>query len=451
MRKYLALALIQVLILAGCGGGGGGGSSSSGGSSGSSSGGQVIAPTGPPNVEPIIVDEGPAALTNSGTTTAVDVAYVSVQVCLPGTSTCQTIDHVQVDTGSSGLRLIAGPVTSTAAGELTLALPYQKDASGNVMAECLEFSDGSSWGSLATADIKFLTSGESATSVNVQIIGDPTVENARPNGTNNPSSNNCPLPSEDTVPTFGANGILGLGPFAQDCGAYCVTANTTPPTYYGCPTPVTAATCVAEFATIAQQIANPVTLFATDSAGVMDTNGVIVELPAVGASGSATVSGSLVFGIGTQTNNALASGVTVLTADPNYAYITANYSDLSNTDYTDSYLDSGSNGNFVVDALSAITACPAQQQGFYCPSSTLSFTGTVSGTNNASASAPFSVANASDLFNPNPTFAAFSNLGGTNGEPASLDLGLPFFFGRNVYTGVEGATVAGNAGPLYAF
>ena len=438
MRKYLALAFIQVLILAGCGGGGGG--SGSGGSSGGSSGGggQVIATAGPPNVEPIIVDQGPAALQNANLT-AVNVAYVSVTVCVPGSTTsCQTVDHIQVDTGSSGLRILASA--------LTITLPPVFDASNNPMAECLPFADGSSWGSLATADFKLPTSGESAASVNVQIIGDPNFENARPNGTNNPSNNNCPLPSEDTVPTFGANGILGMGPFAQDCGDFCVSMIPSIPMYYGCPTPVSAATCAAETATLAQQITNPVTLLATDN------NGVIVELPAVGTAGTTTVSGSLVFGIGTQSsnNNALASGVTVLTADPNAAYITANYSDLSNTAYTHSYFDSGSNGVFVVDALSAINTCPSPEQGFYCPTSTLNFTGSVTGMNSASASTPFSVADAQTQFN-NGSFAAFSNLGGTNSDSLSLDLGLAFFYGRNVYTAVEGATVGGNAGPFYAF
>jgi len=55
-------------------------------------------------------------------------------------------------------------------------------------------------------------------------------------------------------------------------------------------------------------VQNPVTLFATDN------NGVIIELPAV--SGVETsVTGSLIFGIGTQSNNALGSA-TVYTSIP---------------------------------------------------------------------------------------------------------------------------------------
>src|SRR5207248_2177278 len=67
---------------------------------------QTIATPGPPNVEILTVDAGPAG--------GVNTAFVSVQVCVPGTTTCQTIDHVEVDTGSIGLRILADvPFTLT--------------------------------------------------------------------------------------------------------------------------------------------------------------------------------------------------------------------------------------------------------------------------------------------------------------------------------------------------
>jgi hypothetical protein len=437
VRKYLALALIQVLILTGCGGGGGGGGS------GSSPPPPVSACSGATssNVEPIIVDEGPTALQNARIT-AVNVAYVSVKVCVPGSASYQTIDHIQVDTQSSGLRILASALTS-------ITLPYQLDSSGNTMAECLQFADGSSWGSLAVADIQLPTSGEKAAGVTVQLIGDPTVEDGRPAPSGTAPNTFCSAPAEDTVATFGANGIIGVGPYTQDCGAACIPGSGNPlPLYYGCVTPVTApASCTAENVPLAQQLTNTVTLFATDN------NGTIVALPSVGATGESTVSGSLVLGIGTETNNAIPVGVTVLKADPNNsAYLTATLvgTGYTGTGYTHSYLDSGSNGNFFGETP-AITQCGPSQQGFYCPTNTLNFTTTLTGTNNMpTPSEPFSVANASGLFTANPTFAAFSNLGGTNGDPASLDLGLAFFYGQNVYTAVEGATVAGNAGPFYA-
>ena len=45
------------------------------------------------------------------------------------------------------------------------------------------------------------------------------------------------------VSGFGANGVLGVGVFAQDCGAACVNAATPLPVYYGC---TAAGACTAE-------------------------------------------------------------------------------------------------------------------------------------------------------------------------------------------------------------
>lgn len=161
-------------------------------------GAQSIAATGPPNVEPLIVDGGPSSLQ----TPTVNVPYISVTVCLPGTNTCQTIDHVTVDTGSVGLRLMSSVVT--------IGLPALMDASSRPLAECLQFASGTTWGSVVTADVKLPTSGEHATSVNVQLIGANSVGSP-------PSS--CTGTAVNTVDTFGANGIIGVGPFVNDCEA----------------------------------------------------------------------------------------------------------------------------------------------------------------------------------------------------------------------------------------
>lgn len=439
MRKYLTLALIQVLVLAGCGGGGGGygGSSSGGSSSGSSSGGQVIVPPGTPNVEPIIVDQGPAALAQANPPMqSVDTAFVTLHVCIPGTNTCQDVDHIQVDTGSAGLRIMASV--------LTITLPAELDASNHPMAECFAFASSSSWGSLAVADIVLPVSTESAAKVNLQVIGDPNYESNRPancNGTNSTI--------EDTVVAFGANGIIGVGPFRNDCedqsgNNFCAANVPTPGQYFGCPTP---ATCVAETASDAAVVVNPVTLLAKDN------NGVIIELPSVATAGATTVNGSLVFGIGTESNNALATGVSVLTATlSNGDTITATYANINGgASMPDSYLDSGSNGNLFAD--SSVTQCGASEMNFYCPGATMTlpFNGMVTGANSVTAAANFSVADAATLFGDNPSYTAFSNIGGVNGDSLSMDLGLPFFLGRNVYTAIEGATAGTSMGPFYAF
>ena len=45
---------------------------------------------------------------------------------------------------------------------------------------------------------------------------------------------------------------------------------------------------------------------------------------------------------------------------------------------------------------------------------------------------------------------AFNNLGGTNASNA-FDWGLPFFFGRKVYIGIETTSSSLGTGPYYGF
>jgi hypothetical protein len=136
-----------------------------------------------------------------------------------------------------------------------------------------------------------------------------------------------------------------------------------------------------------------------------------------------------VFGIGTQSNNAL-SGATQLTSDPASGVITAT---LNGAMLPNSYLDRGSNANFFA---STMPSCPSPNQGFFCPTSTTDESAQLQGKNGNVLAADFSVANANDLF-MNTSYVAFSNLAGNNSDSTSLDLGLSFFFGRNVFTGFE--------------
>jgi hypothetical protein len=415
VRANYLLALLGMLGVVACGGGG---SSLSGG--GSSGGGTVS------NVQSVTIDSGPSAIASSSTP-AINTLYTTVTICVPGSTTsCQTIDHIQVDTGSSGLRILAQGTG------FSLTLPAAADSAGDVLAECTQFVDGSSWGPIRLADVKI--AGEVASSMEVQIIGDgayPTV----------PST--CPGTAENTVTAFGANGILGVGPFVSDCGATCTGTNTV---YYTCPTPTS---CAASAVVESAQVSNPVASFTSG-----DNNGVIIELPTVAAGGVASVTGSLIFGIGTQSNNAMATGVQILTVDSNDGSLTTSY---KGTSLTDSFIDSGSNGYFFPD--STITQC-SDGSGFYCPTATLSESGIMMGVNGTSVSVSFSVVPENSYLNGTSIIAAAPGLAGSsttdntagsfNGS-TSFDWGLPFHFGRNVYTAIEGKTAAGVAGPYFAF
>jgi hypothetical protein len=71
------------------------------------------------------------------------------------------------------------------------------------------------------------------------------------------------------------------------------------------------------------------------------------------------------------------------------------------------------------------------------------------GQNGATGSVSFTIGNAEDLFTAQPTFAAFNDIGGP--FPNAFDFGMPFFFGRKIYFGIEGQTAGGFTGPLYAY
>jgi Protein of unknown function (DUF3443) len=402
LRIFFPIGLVVVSILTfGCGAG------SNSGSEPSQNGTNPVS-----NVQAITVNAGPDF-------NYVDSAFTSVTVCVPGSTTnCQTISGILVDTGSSGLRILSSA--------LTVSLPPQTNSSGSPMAECAAFADGFTWGPVQTADVKM--AGEQASSMPIQVIGSSNF----PNIPQDCSAQGLPL---DDLTALGANGLLGLGQSVQDCGADCATSGPLSlGTYYACPS----SGCTDTTESLAQQVQNPVASFATDN------NGVIMELPAVSGA-EASVSGSLIFGIGTQSNNGL-GGATVFGTDAfgdfNTTYKSAKYP---------SFLDSGSNAIYFLD--SPTTGIPVCNDitFLYCPSSTQNISvlnGAEAGTNGASGTVTFTVNNADTLIS-NANNAAVNGLAGPN--PGVFDFGLPFFFGRNVYTAIDGKSTPGGTGPYSAY
>lgn len=415
LRKLAYLGSLAMLAsaLTACGGGSGGSSTTGTGSGGT--GGTAD------NVAQLVVDAGPA-------NNAADQAFTSVTICVPGTSSCQTIDHVEVDTGSSGLRILSSL--------LTIALPQSA-----TIAECTQFADMTFlWGPTAAADIKI--AGESAASVPIQLInGQFQSIPASCSGSGGTNIND--------VPALGANGILGVGMFRQDCGLGCAPPDAPSGVYYSC----TSGACQPTSQALAAQLQNPVWMFSGDN------NGVLIQLNALAANGQATGTGFLIFGIGTQSNNALGSA-SPLQVDSNGNF-SANFKGTSFTG--SSFIDSGSNGFFFLDSATltnqfsvSMPDCPqsGNAKGYYCPAATTPFSVTVVG--NTLADTPigathvvnYNIANASLLFNSN--FSAFDSIGGA-GSPGSFDFGLPFFFGKSVFTAIEGQNTPIGSGPYFAF
>jgi hypothetical protein len=405
------------LAFVSCGGGGGGAS--------------VVSTPAPPttasNVVSVVVDGGPDPQNRPTANTL----YTTVTICEPGSTTaCQTIDHIQVDTGSNGLRLLSEV--------LTLNLTVAPAPDSNSLVECTQFVGAYSWGPIALADIQ--VGGETATSVPIQVIGSSAFA-VDPNCSNKGTA-------EDTIAAFGANGILGIGNFEQDCGTNCAPPNTANTFYYSCSS---ASVCTETAVPLNNQVLNPVRLFATDN------NGSIIDLPSVAAPGAATLTGSLIFGIDTQNNNA--SGTeTILGVDLSGDFTTV----FNSQPLSQSFLDSGTNGIFFDDAN--LTPCPPPAKptdpdfsGFYCPASAQLLTATLTGTNNTSISEKFTVDNAQTLATDHSTFSVLPTLAGTWSGVANVstsntfDWGLPFYYGRRVATAIENRQTAVGTGPYVAF
>jgi hypothetical protein len=411
MRSIIKIALLlSVTALTACHGGNG-------------TTGAIGTPPPPTlNTLALTVDTGPAASIG-----AINHAYVTVKVCAPGSQTqCATVDHVLLDTGSNGLRLVRSVLSG-----FGVTLSAATDAQGNNIEECVSFGGGQTWGPVSLADVTL--AGESAAKVPVQIMDD--------SGAGAPPPATCGANGTliNGVSGFDANGLLGVGVFAQDCGAACVAAATPLPLYYGC---TAAGACTAENLPLAQQVANPVAMFAADN------NGIIVNLPNLqNANGDATVQGTVIFGIETQSDNALPpTSLTVLGADANGDF-TATYN--GGATVLPALIDSGTDSYAFNDPTIAVCAS-GPFVGYYCPAVaplSVSTVNTGVGANNASSTIDFAIAD------PN-TFvagaAAFIDLGGGGGA-TNFTWGMPFFYGKTIYIGIDQRAAGVYTGPFYAY
>jgi hypothetical protein len=397
LTRSCIIAVIVLSSVAGCGGGGGGSSGT---------------PPSSSNVIAIKVDSGPP-----GVTANVNIPFVSVKICAPGSTTmCQTIDHILLDTASTGFRVMASVL------DASMVLPDQTDDGGHALTECLAFVSGYVWGSVKQADVQL--AGHKASSLPIQVVGNskfavPTACSSRGSG------------SMNTVRDFGANGVLGISSFIEDCGSGCAR-NAIPGGYYVC----SGSTCSPVTVSVAKQVRNPVAALNTDN------NGFVIEMAAVPSSGAATATGSLILGIATQANNAF-DAARILDLDAN-GELTTTYK----TQTVTAFLDTGSNGLFFPD--SSIPDCVSSPVGWFCPTTSQSLSAVMQGkTNGTTASVDFSIANIHDLMTANSTYTAYANIGAN--WTGSFDWGMPFYYGRKVFMAIEQRSTPAGSGPYIAY
>lgn len=254
----------------------------------------------------------------------------------------------------------------------------------------------------------------------MQIIGDLGTTNVPSSCTNGGASAN-------STGALGANGILGIGPAPYDCGTTCATSTSTSNNYYACPNGDNAS-CTVALVPLAQQVANPVHRFA-------NSDGVSVQMPDISSSGQGSATGTLTFGLPNL------SGKTVMTSTTT-GDVSATFQGRNVT----AFFDTGSNAYFFND--SAQTVCSRNTE-FYCPATTTSYSATLRGQNGASGTVSMPVANADSLFS-NPSTFAFNDIAGPFGSSSWLDIGMPHFYGKTIYFGMD-KTASGGAQPFVAF
>ncbi|HEX7674021.1 MAG TPA: DUF3443 family protein [Bdellovibrio sp.] len=354
----------------------------------------------------------PLQIGSSGT---LNVPVATVTVCsLGNTSQCVTIPNILIDTGSSGLRVFSSFLTG-------LSLTQVTDGSGNSIARCVNFGDGTNqWGPVKKATV--IIGGETVSSVNIEVI-DASYKTV-PSHCNGAESS----PSD-------YNGILGVGTRDQDCGssADCTQANNNG-WYFTCTSG--SSTCTDTGAALNLQVENPIALMDTTANvdGIDDSGGSSIILPSIPDSGVLSASGYLVFGIGTRSNNTPSNSAKVLTTNSEGYF----YTTYDGTSFIPSLLDSGSNAFFFPATSSSPNTCSG---GWYCPDSTVTLNATHKAyTGGASYSTSFDVIDMRRAFVSNNS--AYPSDGAE--EDSMFIWGLPYFYGRQVYTSIYGKTVTIN-------
>ena len=404
LRKGLIMAT-AALSLFGCGGGGGGGGNtqSSNGSNGQNTT-VASAFSGAANAHRISVKSfAPSPRANT--------LLTSVTLCSPGGGNCQTIDNILVDTGSTGLRIMESVID----GNLGLS---GVTSGGDVVHECVSFADNTLlWGPVKTADVRL--ANQTASSISIQVVSAATTPDS-PAG--------CGGAAARTPAELGANGILGIGTLKNDCGSACsVVANNN--YYFGC----TRIGCNGVTVALDQQVSNPIAAFPTHN------NGSLIRLPAVPLAGTISVEGELLLGINTASNNTLGTAKT-FPADT----FTTRYKGV---DYP-GFIDSGTGAIFFADSL---TLCANRQS--YCPASTTALSAINIAASGLQDAVSFSIVNADGA---DASLTAAPGLGASTnalyfGFANDFLWGLPFFYGRPVFTALEDTALTASSGPFFAY
>ncbi len=388
LARHAAVLVLALLLGAGLGGCGGGSSSS------------LAA-----NQMRLTVEENPEVDAINPGGAMRDQPYVSILVC-DASEHCVTVPYVEVDSGSTGLRLRYKALAG-------LDLQPVATASGAQLDDCAPFVGGYVWGSVEQAYVQLGDEPRMQLPIQVYGSGGPAV----------PVAKDCTLFGNDTgkLLTLGGNGILGIQGLVQAPTYYFACAGTSCTYKPSIPS--------------ADEVINPVA-----SLDDSDDNGVILTLPSVPASGAVMAQGTLTFGLDTRDDNRTTGFVPIATDAYYNMTVTA-----QGVSFPDSTIDSGTNGYSGAFNLPYDPATTG-----FDPASPQALTLTLS---NAAGTLPdVSVPSTIDIANSDLLLAgsnyALDDVGSYDSSSTAVLVGLPYFFGRSIAYVMSGKTSGLGTGPM---
>ncbi|MDQ5922225.1 MAG: hypothetical protein QG673_2284 [Pseudomonadota bacterium] len=310
----------------------------------------------------------------------------------------QVIDHVLLDTGSSGFKVLKSQLNSS----LTFSSILQGNNPESPISSCVTYGSGYMFGSNNLAGLQI--GGQRADNVPIQIINDGSQSSVPDNCSSNGRFANL-------LQTSGARGILGVNPMTFESNStlqnliYVQTSS--------------------GFVNIVESSVqtlnvNPLSLL------MQNNNGLIISYPKVSKNSTISIYGTMVMGLNTTSNNVIPSTIQSVRGNPNtnLGYFDVNENGWPVSGIFDSGTDTLALGGYNI---------PVCNDSSFCPSSPVTFSTIVSNYDGGESSYIMQ------------TVSSVQGLGGyavlpywgTRLLPSSglAVYGLPFFYGRNVYLG----------------
>jgi hypothetical protein len=341
------------------------------------------------------------------TPTQYNKLFVDVTVCNAARQ-CRTVPDVLVDTGSTGLRLLRGALDG-------LDLAPVKDPRGRALSNWSSFGSGDLWGTMHFAQVRV---GAIATTraIPVEVYDLPGRRDKLPDGYAN-------VDARREIARMG-NGILGISPHRHHARGYYVKGDKA-----GAPG---ASRWVEVRVDAARQLTNPIAYFPAPY-----DNGSVISLPEVDwTSGANRVQGWLGLGIGAATEALFPHGARVVSHDLDDDGL---FPAAIGTRRFDVLVDSGTNA-LSLDLSHLGVSRHARYASYYdAPAPVPIELAVRSGDDYVRLARPLYVGPTVKYLKERSTHAALPMVVGWDEAPRSLSvLGLPFFYGRTVATGLRG-------------